>query len=487
MRSEDSLAVVFWRRRASRALAATAGGLVLGALTSCDAASLACHDRCAEGVEVFVLTSWGMTDDDGGPAQPLVDEARADHGVADVHMIPHRTKPDLMAIVEAWMLGEEDELMTLAPATWPADNQFDAFLANGGRDVLRWTPCGGSDGADKLLRLDGRYQDRDFRDRFAPPVLAGVECCPPDSDCRDSGLYAVPVGRHQVNNIVYNPTRFAPCNGEPVTNADQFVELLRCLSKDERRVISLPTDLDERGRAAQYLIENLLLLVAGPERYQKYWRGEQWVDGDAAGAPGREALRAKLDALVQEIKPYVNGCRFTDCDAPDTLELAADEVALGDAAFMVVPDWFKSAARLRAEALVAEMKPAEVDGGDFPGTSSTVVFATDVFAIPAHANVEAGLRWVDALLDTEAQKEFALHKGAKAALAPVTPGDIPSLEALLPPNVKIESLRATLDAWMAGNLPDTPLFQRIEQHFAEAEAPAVSSVAACNEGSCGGL
>src|SRR5690606_1923065 len=129
----------------------------------------------------------------------------------------------------------------------------------------------------------------------------------------------VPLGLHRVNHIIYNQERVAQCPLDPVEDQATFLGWLACLGRDGQRVISMPVprcdavcseSLDDclkcrdiKGLSLQYLLENLVLLVAGADEYQRYWRGETWAtaQGEARDVP----LRAALDVLANDVRPYV--------------------------------------------------------------------------------------------------------------------------------------------------------------------------------------
>ncbi len=430
---------------------------------------------------MHVLTWWPSTNN--GPATPLVDAAQAQPGVGEVLLSQRSSKNAMMASVERLMLESDDT------------EQVDTFLANAGRDVLRWTPCGGEGSSQRVLRLDDRYPE--LSSVFAPEILSGVTCCPSPDGCSQPGIYALPLGLHRINHIFYNAARFEPCSALAVHDGPSFAELLRCLGVDGQRVISAPVRscegdcaLNEEacwlcrgiaGESLSYLLESLLLLVTDPRQYQSYWRGQSW---QGAQPPEESPLRQALALFEGELLPYLNNCPAgSQCLAPANAEAALEEVADGRAAFLVMPDWFTLDVQRRET----------VKGRPFPGTDDTFLFMTDVFTIPLGTpgtSVEAGLRWLDTLLDVELQQRFARQKHALPAR-----GDhselqlLPSLEAQLPASVDPARIRTSLNEWLLalrrGAMSAGALEELMDQEFGAALRQGTLRVAPCDSSPCG--
>jgi hypothetical protein len=487
MMGNGKSSLAFWqpRRGVSRALVGVVGGLGVIA-TSCDRVVPECRNETCERMPINVLTWWPSATPSGSD-QRLTIAAEEDPLVTDATLLKEGPKAKMVERLEAQMpsaLPSNSSDGQLEP------NEYDAFLANGGRDVLRWTACRGGGGAEDLVRLDERFPDVDWQAAFSPAVRTGLECCPPGSDCVTPGIYAVPLGLHRVNHIIYNSARFAECEHESVASVDLLVELLRCLGAGSKPVISMPlthcdascvdnpadcsTCKDISGQSLLYLLESLLLLESGDAtQYQSYWHDEAWNAASPEGAPRADPLRAALDVLRDRVAPFLNGCG-PECareSAPSDFTAALKRLANGDAAFMVIPDWLSYSAH------------EELQEAAFPGTEKFFLFTSDVFAVPANANIEAGLRWVDTLLRLDVQEAFAEDKPARQALGPARDGDVPSLEALLPSTLDIATLRARLNDWMREDFqPEPALVGSLADESAQAEHERTSP--RCNGEPC---
>jgi hypothetical protein len=411
---------------------ACAGSAVV--LLACSERDPACHGARCEELEVHVLTWWPGTPN--GPAAPLVAEAERQPDVRKVVLRQHESKDAMMAEVEALLSSSGTE-------------PVDTFLANAGRDVLRWTPCGGDGSSQRLLQLDTADAYPDLRSMFDPALLSGLTCCPQgEASCSQPGIYALPLGLHRINHIFFNVERFAPCADREVVDLSSFVALLSCLGEGGKRVISVPAsnceaacDGDDAsclsqcpsiaGESLSYLLESLALLP-----------GVALEPGQDSAAP----LEAAQAVVQRELLGFLNNSCFDgSCDPPRDVTQALMEVKRGDAAFLVMPDWYTSDALRPTHGLV---QPAP-----FPGTGKTFLFMTDVFAVPLAgtpgASVEAGFRWLDTLLNEGVQQQFATEKTALPALADHSQLQlVPSLEARLPVEVDPAALRAGLDQWL---------------------------------------
>jgi hypothetical protein len=204
---------------------------------------------------------------------------------------------------------------------------------------------------------------------------------------------------------------------------------------------------DVAGQSLQYLLESLFLLRAGPSAYEGYWSGRCWEQDSARAA----ALLSDVLQQLERLAPFLNNCPSGPCEMQTKFEDARDEVGRGDAALLVAPDWiqFTNAGINQT----ADRRP-------FPGTGTTFLFTTDSFALPSLQDVpaEAGLRWVDTLLQPDVQERFATRNGAHPALgdhsqlAPL----LPSLEAQLPASADMLDVRELLNGWAEAGFSGPP-------------------------------
>ncbi|HEU4579006.1 MAG TPA: hypothetical protein VFS67_12165 [Polyangiaceae bacterium] len=442
VKAAPARSVAGWR--AAR-LVACAGAV--HALFGCSSQAPACRsERCAP-TPIEVMTWWPTAG--SSPGASLREAAEEQPGVT-VNLIEESTKDEMMARLEEVLDGAE------------GSPHVDAFLTHPGLDLLHWTPCV-SDGPARVRLLNGSDGYADLAERFDPRVLQGLRCCPPGDDCAAPEIYGVPLGLHQVNYVVRNKQRFARCAQQAVTNVDSLVELLSCLGADGQRVITIPVtefqgcqlgegdcwkNQDVAGQSLQYLLESLSLLVSDPSIEQERWTGRCWERDSARTAV---LLAGALEAL-DRLRPYLNRCSPGLCKPPPTsLEAALEEVASGDAALFIAPDWTQ---------LTKPGQSLFAARGPFPGTEGTFLFTTDAFALPALASPadEAGLRWLDTLLQPEVQARFAKINAARPALTdPAGLRELlPSLELQAPVTIDTREIRRRLNEWAQGEFSGPP-------------------------------
>ena len=347
--------------------------------------------------EVHLATWWGQRGEFAAPFQTLQQSLRDTAGLDVTIVSPAQSKYYHMQ----WVDNQ------LEPDT-ESPTPLDVVAYNNGGDVLRSTHCGHSRYAPHTARLrpvddatlGPLHIDRDWIDEtFDPEVLRTVEC--------DHHYYALPVGLHQVNTLFYNK-RLLRAAGFDV-NQDGSGERPLPSSLDEfEAAVSVINDMlanREGGIAGAsaialprsdswtlslFFIENIMLASAGPDAYQQYWGGE--------------ACDASLfESAMERVRALDDQGAFSDRNLSE--KNALEELAVGNAAFMVTGDW-----------AVAEIDD-DVGYMPFPGTRDLFVFTADVFAMPdtATSDVENGFAWLRAVTGLETQREFAQRKHALSA------------------------------------------------------------------------
>jgi hypothetical protein len=344
-----------------------------------------------------------------------------------------------------WVEQELDPLTTThAP--------LDVFSANNGDEVLRWTACAASGTPPATPRLRGLTQPELgisafdagwIRDHFPPEVMRTLEC--------HGETYALPVGIHRINTLLYNKAMFRDAGYAVDDSAG--LPLPRTLDELKAAAVALDPRLPEptvgsdlvpsvfavAGREAWtlslFVIENLMLSLADDAaHYQAYWLGDD-CDEDL------------LERTLHEVAELAQWFGNTNLYASDAL----DRVASGQAAMMVMGDW-----------AAAEPDPEDVGTIPFPGTERYFVFSADVFALPdiPSADPWKGLAWLRAVTSATAQREFSAAKSALAArtelegeLAPGGPNApewVRSLPAFLPyaPDAAFLDLQNRLKIWL---------------------------------------
>jgi hypothetical protein len=401
------------------------GAAVLVAVAGCSADAATCREGepCDLDGQVQVATWWGTRGELFTPFDILKQSLQRTTNLEA--KLAHRllTKDEHTR----WVAEQLDPLTTThAP--------LDVFSANNGDEVLRWTACAASGTPPTAPRLRGLTQSELgisafdagwIRDHFPPDVMETLEC--------EGETYALPVGIHRINTLLYNKRLFGAAGYAVDDSAG--LPLPRTLDELKAAAVALDAQLPEAaegsdlvpsvfaiaGREAWtlslFVIENLMLSLAdSAAHYQNHWQG---VACD-------EALLERTLGEFAELAQWFGNSKLSASEA-----LA--RVASGQAAMMVMGDW-----------AAAEPAPEDVGTIPFPGTERYFVFSADVFALPdiPSADPGKGLAWLRAVTGASTQREFSAAKSALAARtelegelapgAPNAPEWVRSLPAILP-------------------------------------------------------
>jgi len=401
------------------------------ALLGCGAeASDPCGDRepCQPEGQVQVATWWGTRGELFTPFAILEESLRRRNRLEA--NLAHRlqTKDEHTAWVDEQLDPKNTSPLPL-----------DVFSANNGDEVLRWTRCAASGDAPDAPRLLGLTRadlgQNGFRrewieEVFPAEVMSTLQCADEDE------TYALPVGIHRINTLVYNKKLFAaagydvdgaPANSPLTPLPKTLVELHAAAARladglpaQEFRTDLPPSVFAVPGRDAWtlsiFVVENLMLSLANDaQHYRTYWEGKGCDEG---------LLRRALEEFEQ-LRPWFGD---TNLRAPE----AFSRVRSGQSAMMVNGDW------------VAAEAPEDVGTMAFPGTAQYFVFTADVFALPDIPSADRwkGLAWLRAVTGDTTQLEFSAAKralparmeleGALAPHSPDAPQWVPSLPAILP-------------------------------------------------------
>jgi glucose/mannose transport system substrate-binding protein len=443
-------------RAASRATALVVLGL---GLFGCGAGDDACEagEACARDGQLEVATWWGRRGELFTSFDILKQSYRRDTH-RDVELAHHFEDKEKHT---DWV---EDELSATVPP-----KPLDVFAANNGDEVLHWTACaawGDPPPRPKLRSLTdpglGRLAlSADWiAETFEPKVMETLQCL--------GETYAIPVGIHRINTLLYNRELFRDAGyavdggaGVPLPRtleelhaaAAAVTEHLPPMTEYDRlppSAFAVPGD--EPWTLSLFAIENLMLaLAADEEQYQRYWRGE-------------ECNEALLERALREFASLVPYFGSWELDAADAL----DRVVSGQAAMMVMGDW-----------AMAELDAETVGAMPFPGTSEYFVFTADVYALPVleTADAQSGLAWLRSVTRKQTQREFSAAKSALPARMDIaaelaSPLDIPrswvrSLPALLPyhPESPFLNLQDELQLWLDRDQDDERLLLYARQQY----------------------
>lgn len=259
-----------------------------------------------------------------------------------------------------------------------------------GSDVWDFAGCNASDPTDpsdpnrRVLAPLGTWAMPFLTERI-PEFLRSSVSCPNDPS---GTFYAVPVGIHRLNLLIYNADLVAKYwsrvddagnldfGPEPFAAFMETVQELQDANAGEvsdRQVKPIVVAADAWPQSL-LLAENLMLAAVGPEAYVDHWKvhahGERTEAGDINSLPS--AVKANMERLALSIHlPDCADGSGMACTRADALE----EVAQGKAAFTVMGDWvvpdLPDAIRVRA----------------FPGTEKYFVYTADVLAVPSPAGI----------------------------------------------------------------------------------------------------
>jgi ABC-type glycerol-3-phosphate transport system substrate-binding protein len=441
-----------------------AGALILGALgCSADAAPCDPGEPCELAGQVQVATWWGTRGELYVPFNILKESLRRTTTLDASLAHELETKDEHMD----WVATQLDA-STLAP------EPLDVFSANNGDEVLRWTPCAASGAALDMPRVRGLTQptlgfsalDAGWiREHFPREVMETLEC--------EGETYALPVGIHRINTLVYNKRLFADAGyaveGYDVAGSPRL-PLPRTLDELHAAAEALKPHLPEAtpgsdlepsvfavaGREpwtlSLFVIENLMLSLAdSAQHYKDYWLGVRCDES---------LLARTLDELAR-LEPWFGSSRLGAADA-------LDRVSKQQAAMLVMGDW-----------AAAENSPDDIGTMPFPGTERYFVFSADVFALPdiASADPGKGLAWLRAVTGESTQREFSAAKRALAArtelegeLAPGGPNApewVRSLPAILPnaPEAAFIELQNQLQLWLSKDKDTAELLEYAREEY----------------------
>ncbi len=285
----------------------------------------------------------------------------------------------------------------------------DSYQVNGGSDVLQWVfdKAGEDSEVCSLNRVAERYG---MFDRYFDAALAPVSC--------HGQLFAVPIGIHRVNVLMYNRKALgrleeeATLQGitlpsiESLSSSEAFVdylELVQSLGVENGDGTSLvPLSMGHSGSWPLTILafDNMLAGSPGGE-YEATWMGRPNGESDDDLRPGLERLVSQLERL----EPVSN------LEGHLSWQEATQAVGRGDALCLVMGDW--------ALAQLDEDERADIAIVPFPGTASTFVYTPDSFSVPRREDDDgaAAHLWLREVLDHQpTELSFARAKQAIPAV-----------------------------------------------------------------------
>jgi glucose/mannose transport system substrate-binding protein len=273
-------------------------------------------------------------------------------------------------------------LKTVMQGMLAASMPPDSFQSLGGGELKTYVDGGYLDNVDDIWAAENL-------DRESPAVLGRMVTF-------NGHKMAIPVSIHRANWLFYNTKIFAEYGLKPPATIDDLISA--CAVLDLRHIT--PIALGTRDKwTAVFLFDAVLLSVAGPDAYERFYTGKIDARTDIRI---REAF-VKFKQLIPFIYPDHGSESWTDM--PRML-------GTGQAAMMVLGDF---AAPLLTDAGYKEGIDWEAAG--FPlKPSETFLMVVDTFTRPKGvAHPDATTDWLNNLASEKTQADFTILKGSIAA------------------------------------------------------------------------
>lgn len=206
---------------------------------------------------------------------------------------------------------------------------------------------------------------------------------------------AIPVSIHRANWLFYNVPVFTRFGLLPPTDVDEMIADCKVLAANGIAPIGLGTR--DKWTAA-FLFDGVLLSVAGPAAYEKFYTGQLDV--------ARDPLIQKAFTKFAQLMPYV----YQDHGSATWSDMPT-QLGSGNVGMMVLGDF---AAPLLTGAGWAEGRDWEAVG--FPSKSSEVfLMVVDTFTRPKGVeHPDATTAWLENITSPKTQADFTILKGSIA-------------------------------------------------------------------------
>ena len=273
-------------------------------------------------------------------------------------------------------------LKTVVQGKLAANMPPDTFQSLAGGELRAYVDGGYLDNVDDIWAA----QDLD---RKYPSVLGQMVTF-------NGHKMAIPVNIHRANWLFYNVSIFKTYGLRPPRDVDELITDCQILSLRHITPIGLGT----RDKwTAVFLFDTVLLSVAGPDAYEKFYTGLL----DPQTDPRIKTAFEKFGELVSYVDP--DHGNYTWSDMPTRL-------GSGQVAMMVLGDF---AAPLLTAAGYGEGTDWEAAG--FPQKpSETFLMVIDTFTRPKGiAHPDATTDWLTNLVSEKTQADFTILKGSIAA------------------------------------------------------------------------
>ena len=254
----------------------------------------------------------------------------------------------------------------------------DSFQVHAGHELIdTWVV------SDFMEPISFILEDNGWQDSYPQDVI--------DIVSYEGEVYSIPVNVHRSNVLWVNPKLFEKYGLDfPVTIAD-FFKVAKVFKANGVDALALG---DTNTWPATQLLANVILAVAGPDKYLELWNGTcRWDD----------------PSIVSALETYVMVLDYVNSDhAAITNMDAGGYVAEGKAAMNVMGDWI--AGYYDSQNYVYK---TDWDWVPFPGTNGEFIMLSDSFGLPKNApNRDNVIKWLETCGSKDGQDAFNPIKGS---------------------------------------------------------------------------
>lgn len=287
--------------------------------------------------------------------------------------------PDIEIVENPIVGGGGTTLRTVLMGLLAAGMPPDTFQSLSGSDLKNYVDGG------YLTPVDDIWNEQNLDENF-PPLMKKMVTF-------NGHVYAIPMSIHRANWLFYNKKIFDELGLKPPKNVDELLEVAKIIK--EKRPDLWPITLGTRDKfTVVFLFDTILLSVAGPDIYEKFYTGQ---------------LDVKNEPLVRKAFEYF--AKLVDYIYPYHSAQTWDQ-ALGreNWVMMVIGDF-------AVGYMIATNKKYGIDWEaiPFPAEPNVFLMIIDTFTLPKKAkNVDAARKWLKFIAEPEPEKEFTIIKGSIA-------------------------------------------------------------------------
>ena len=399
--------------------------------------AIGCTEPAVETVELAVDNWWQRPS-----------EGEAFLHVKTLHEEAHENV-DIVAIPQS---DDAVDIRTITAQKLLAGRPPSTFQANIGADLLRWAVVNTEDGEPSTRRIHGLVTlfekwglNQELPESLLRQLRVGGSTEP----------FGVPINIHRENVLYYSQKKLddfkAAHNGqtflEPATLCPEVIP------EDPQQKLDANIAMSPEGWVlVLFAFENVLVSVAGPEFYERLFRGEYPVS--ESGEDWKTVVHKALGCVR-----YLSRS-FDRTSGIDTWSEAVTAVQNDEASFTVIGDWANGELTSKLDSLAVNAVP-------FPGSEDAFVFTSDTFPLPV--GVEHGaevFEFLETIASPRAQLGFSEKKGSIPALRSVSLEDHPRAA-----KTRLEFDNATQVVATSGLFPpyfaDTDLHDRLQDLVAE--------------------